>query len=319
MTILSYFGWNAYPIARLGNDNAARLLVQDMERWGVKGDYLNQSEDGRTPLIIERISRTNGITRTRFEWICPICSKRFPKRKQLCEEEIDRIIINAPVPRVFYMDRVSASTVKLARYYKSRGAIIFFEPSLIGNQDLFQEMLRITDIVKYSKERLVATGQSLESGLCPIEIETLGHHGLRYRTQSRRNVKLEWVERNSFVVTNPIDPVGAGDWCSAAIINQLFRNEKGHIEDLSRNQIDDAILCGQAFASLSCNEEGARGIMYSQKKGPLITSLYRLIGGEQARSWPKRRWMQEKSLLHFRLNSDFCNEFHPQSNQKHIS
>ena len=36
LTALSFLGWNAYPLARLGSDGASELVVQDLERWKVR-------------------------------------------------------------------------------------------------------------------------------------------------------------------------------------------------------------------------------------------------------------------------------------------
>src|ERR1044071_1853044 len=36
MSILSYLGWGAYPVARLNGDDASKQVLQDLERWGVR-------------------------------------------------------------------------------------------------------------------------------------------------------------------------------------------------------------------------------------------------------------------------------------------
>jgi fructokinase len=40
LTILSYFGWNSYPVARLGNDQEGNRIMEDMKRWNVKTDFV---------------------------------------------------------------------------------------------------------------------------------------------------------------------------------------------------------------------------------------------------------------------------------------
>ena len=55
LTILSYMGWNAYPIARLGNDVEGRRIIQDMKRWNVRTKFIEVEAGSNSPRVIERI------------------------------------------------------------------------------------------------------------------------------------------------------------------------------------------------------------------------------------------------------------------------
>ena len=39
LTALAYLGWNSYPIARLNDDAASRVVRADLTRWGVHLDH----------------------------------------------------------------------------------------------------------------------------------------------------------------------------------------------------------------------------------------------------------------------------------------
>ena len=55
LAILSYLGWNSFPVARLKLDPPARLVLKDLARWGVHTEFATLSPHARTPIVIERI------------------------------------------------------------------------------------------------------------------------------------------------------------------------------------------------------------------------------------------------------------------------
>src|ERR1700674_1586838 len=57
LTVLSYLGWQATPVARLSPGPAAEQVSSDLRQWNVATDYLSVDADGSTPTIIQRIGR----------------------------------------------------------------------------------------------------------------------------------------------------------------------------------------------------------------------------------------------------------------------
>lgn len=53
MMILSYMGWDAYPIARLDGTRDTTRLLADMKKHGVHTDFVS-TLDGKTPVIVQR-------------------------------------------------------------------------------------------------------------------------------------------------------------------------------------------------------------------------------------------------------------------------
>ena len=67
-------------------------------------------------------------------------------------------------PRVFFTDRVSPAAIEMARRYANRGAIVYFEPSGIGDEKLFRRMLEVS-VCERNRETREQGG--VETPLCP--------------------------------------------------------------------------------------------------------------------------------------------------------
>lgn len=278
LAILSYLRWESYPIARLGNDEAATKLLNDLEGCKVRTSLITQSVSGSTPIIIEKLSMTrNGTPRHHFEWICPNCGTWLPKYKPVLAKSVEKIINEMPKCQVFYFDRVTRSSIELAKANKTQGALIVFEPSGIKDKKLFSECLQIADIIKYSHERLGKTQELTQDISVPLEIETFGAEGLRYRLGCKDKRKIKWKTMLAYPVKKLKDAAGSGDWCSAGIIHLLGYDGRKSFEESNEKDIHSALSFGQALAALNCYYEGARGSMYNisrQKFEELIKDIW---------------------------------------------
>lgn len=280
LAILAYLGWRSYPTAILGNDFAAELVLEDLKRFGVKIGFLKKSGRRRTPIIVEKIrTQGRGTPRHRFVWTCPKCGAWFPGYQPVPALEAKKIVGKMPKPSVFFFDRVSRGALELARASAERGAIVVFEPSGIRDERLFLEAVQLSDILKYSHERL---GQFLESirYKCPVlEIETMGGDGLRYRSRNGSKAVSAWKEMAAYPIRDVRDTAGAGDWCTAGVIHALGSKGRKVLREASAGQIKDALRLGQALAALNCRYEGARGPMYTLRKKELEAAVKRIQQG----------------------------------------
>jgi fructokinase len=268
ITILSYLGWDCYPIARLSNNVAGDILIHDLLRWNVKDDLLTLSDDGSTPVIIHRILRsTSGEARHKFEFKNPEDGTYLPSYKATLLKSVPAVLDKVSEGNVFYFDRLSPSTIEMAKGYKKKKTIIFFEPS--SNKDLkgFEECLKIADVVKFSNDRISNYSELFPKGIAPLEIQTLGKDGLQFRLKGSAS----WQNVPAFSVDGVLDSAGAGDWCTAGIIMNLFGSKP--ISRISESDIFRAIRFGQALSALNCRFEGARGLMYNASKRELFDIL----------------------------------------------
>ena len=259
LAILSFLGFNSVPIARLGTDKAAEVLISDLESMGVNCEHVQCDPAARTPRVVEFLPESSGRAH-RFVFTCPTCQRRFPRRSEPIFEQADESIRQVN-PALFFFDRAGSTTIKLAIAARELGALVMFEPDSFANNSKFDKALQMSDIVKYSAQRV---GQSIEPWLRKIDkkprlvVETMHGRGLRYVTR-RGLADLEWNHQEPFQVRSPVDQAGAGDWCSAGLIARLLTI--GAIDRWREGTIHQALAFGQALAAASILFKGPRGYL----------------------------------------------------------
>lgn len=260
---LSYMGWEALPLGRLSDDVAGDFVRKDLKRWGVDTQFLGLSPVAASPIVLEKIELSkNGVPKHRFLWNCPDCNGYFPPFKPVLQSSVEFLKSEKKDADVFFADRVSRSTVELARYYGSKGTLIYFEPSAAGDAKLFREMLQLCDVLKYSTQRARSFSELLRDHKAHLEIETLGEDGLRFRTRHSFGV---WNSVPAFEIKIK-DTAGSGDWTSVGLIESMFRDGREDLAGTSREDISSFLEHAQALAALNCQFEGARGAMYQMSR-----------------------------------------------------
>jgi fructokinase len=277
LAILGFLEWHSYPIARLANNRAGDELVKDLVRWHIHTDHLQRNEDGRTPIIIHRIKRDrNGNPIHRFEFRDPETGSWLPQLKPITKNLAAEILQKNLLPDVFYFDRLNPGTFELAKNLRSKGTIIFFEPSSIKDKDQFEQFLAVTDILKYSHERLPDYKALFPSPMCLLEVETRGKEGLIYRSKNNE-VPTHWHVIPGFILGAIQDAAGAGDWCTAGIIHLLCAGESKELFKADVKRLHKALLFGSALGAMNCFYDGARGLMYHYSREKLLSEVEHFI------------------------------------------
>jgi fructokinase len=265
LSILSFLNFKSFPISRLGDNDATDLLLEDLQQWGVHLNFIEREEKGSTPIIIHRILNTPfSEPKHRFEFRNPNNGKWLPSYKPVLAKKVEEITNSLPKCDVFYFDRITRSSIELARFAKNQGALIFFEPSSNKDTKLFNECLELSDVIKFSNQRIKSFKTDYPEINVKLEIETLGKEGLNYRFNSN-----EWKKINSYKIVNEFDTAGAGDWCSAGIIEKLI-SDGNDISHIVESEIILALKYGQALGAINCMYSGARGIMYEIEKSNIL-------------------------------------------------
>lgn len=259
LSILAALGWGASPVGVLGDDMAGRAIRHDFERVGADIRLLLGSMARCTPVIfqhqLDRQACNNEATH-RFTFACPTCGGR---RRPHWDDDPEFVDVRADLPpaSVFYLDRPTQLGVAIAEQYASRGTVVVFEPSAVGEDlDLFVRAARAAYIVKYADERLGDLGAY---HLRPdgVEIQTRGSHGLRFRAGTPDR---SWTYLPAFRLPFVHDTAGAGDWCTAGMLYELFSTTRT-AWTADQEVIEYALTFGQALSTLNCMTEGARGLL----------------------------------------------------------
>ncbi|WP_433934233.1 PfkB family carbohydrate kinase [Sorangium cellulosum] len=284
LTILRYLGWKSVPVARLADDRARAVVQADLMRWGVDVRFLGLAPQTPTPIIVERVLRTeNGEAVHRFSWTCPCCGAWLPRYRPVGARASEQVVSEIPVPTVFFFDRPSPGAVALARNYAAAGALVMFEPSASGDRAAFEPALAIADIVKYSEQRFAKLPAHRPSGGRRLEIQTLGVDGLRYRIGTGRRAG-SWRHLPAIAARDVSDTAGAGDWCTAGLLTQVAAGARSGFAEVGDEEVEAALRYGQALSAWNCRFEGARGGMYDQSRRDFEREVDALLkGSDQAK------------------------------------
>ena len=284
LAILSFLGFEAVPIARLGTDKAADVLIADLQSVGVDCQHIQRDSEARTPRVIEFLPHELGEAH-RFAFTCPMCQRRFPRRSEPIFERANGLIRNVH-PALFFFDRSGPATVKLASEARESGALVMFEPDSFADSKGFNQALQVSHIVKYSAERV---RQSIEPWLHKTDtgprlvIETMDGRGLKYAIRPGRPSELTWRFQTAFAVRDLVDQAGAGDWCSAGLIARILTNGP---RGLWRHRtIGRALAFGQALAAASISFVGARGYLENASQRTVLRVAVSTIRQGRVPEW----------------------------------
>jgi sugar/nucleoside kinase (ribokinase family) len=276
--ILSYLGWTAFPLARLGKDFAARFVSEDLKKWKVRLEYVLQDAAIQTPVVIERINNDkHGHPQHRFSFTCPSCGAWLPSYRSMTLNSLEKPLEQVEAD-VFFFDRVSPASVQAATHFASKGCVVFFEPSGIGDPRLFQKAIEAAHVLKYSHQRVREMAELPSRPNPLLEIETLGDEGLRYKAR-KGNRMSGWKSLTSLSAPLIKDTAGAGDWCSAGIISTLGAKGLRGFEKVSTEQLEAGLRYGQALAAWACGFAGPRGGMYETSRAALQKIVQNILAG----------------------------------------
>jgi sugar/nucleoside kinase (ribokinase family) len=264
LTNLACLGWDAYPLADVGHDEAGRRYRRDLERWGVRLDLVADCADQETPVIVHHLRDGEHSFSSR----CPFCGYDLQYYEPVPLGRVEERLPRVPRADVFFFDRDSPGSLLLARHCRDQGALVVYEPNYAGPESQLDEALAVAHVLKFSRDKL---GELAESGRLDgpeLIIETLGGDGLRFLD---RRVG-EWEHLPAYRVPVVRDAGGSGDWCTAGFLclNRVNRGE----------QYREALRYGMALGAWNCAFEGARGGLYHVDRQTMMRDVLRLAMGE---------------------------------------
>jgi fructokinase len=247
---------SVFPLLALGDDEVGNSLVDEFVRAGADTRYISRRYGMSSPILAQRLDTDSG--QHSFSFICPETKKNLPQYFSVDEAEVEgaRPLLSACA--VFYTDRLNPSTFRAMQTAAESGSIVFFEPSAVDDEELFDRAIELCSVVKYSSERLSdrLNERRLKAGA--IAIITYGSDGL----EVRKNHESAWCA----AVRAPIvrDTCGSGDMVSVGIIDWMLTNHRCGAAQLSLHDFLFGVVAGQRLAAFNCAYPGARGIFLNQ-------------------------------------------------------
>lgn len=295
LSILAFLGWESLPLVNLGRDHVGATIHREFTKLGANMRHVRLDRGLTSPLIYQFAGEPSEAPRYSFS--CPVCGQTRRFHENLVDSGGDEFLRCAAESNVFFFDRVTSGTVRMAQAARHGGAFVFFEPSRISeDRNLFDAALSCAHVVKYSVDRIrEPLDHHLSSGF--VEIQTLGARGLRFRKHS---LAPDWVKLPAIRTNSIADTSGAGDWCTAGFLHALFAHGGTEVRDLGYNDIYRSLRVGQSIASLSVGHVGARGMMRAWKPTDTLEMAQQILDGGNTPDWIS------PAHAHRRLNSVCC-------------
>lgn len=267
---LSYLNWKSTSLFRVGSDIAAKILMSDLIKSGVDIKNISIENEISTPRVIEKLNSNGKYAKHKFLFQCPVCKLNLPRFRSPKIDCVGNFHSKNKNSTIFFFDRVSDSTLELARKYRESGSLIFFEPHHVKNTPKFNEAISLCHILKFSgKEKkqsingndFHSTMKKIRSLSSALIIKTIGEYGLYFSPYASKN----YFYKDCFKLNKIYDSCGAGDWCTVGFLFHLWnlnKNSNFVLTESIKNWkiINNALNFGQILASFSSLFIGARGL-----------------------------------------------------------
>ena len=239
------------PVLVLGADPVGDDLVSEFTEAGADTRYIFQRAGVASPVLAQKLDVEFG--QHTFSFICPETAEPYPRFRPIAPEEVHKAESVLSACSVFYTDRVSDGIVEAMETAAKGGAVVYFEPSGIGDQRLFARAVALATIVKCSSDRLGDLWGAVTLRDGAIAIVTRGADGLDI-SQSGRTIRCPG--QSAPVVR---DTSGSGDMVTVGLIDWILAGHNHHGSP-QLDEILQGIAAGQRLAAANCAFAGARGL-----------------------------------------------------------
>jgi fructokinase len=269
---LAFFGWQSTIAAVVGGDEAGARLRRDLGRARVDTRYVAVQQQSMTPQVIHEVLDDGH----RYHFRCYDCGRRLAKSLPPPEALAARILDEQSDPDVFFFDRASRFSVALAEAYAKRGTLVFFEPATRGRRHLVARGYAAANVVKCADDSRTHLQARLYRRDKRTFIVTSGAKGVRLRHGTGRIRRLPAVATPAVV-----DEAGAGDWTTAGLLYALLAKDVA-ARTFTEEEIERAVVWGQAAAALNCASRGARGLARSRQAAAVVRDVDAVLAGSPA-------------------------------------
>lgn len=266
---LAMLGHRVSPILTLGDDEVGMRLLNELRRAGCFTKYVFRDSHEESPVTIEHLDVR--LARHSFSSVCPETRRSFASYRPLEEHRAREAKEAVRLAALFYVDRLSPTTLHAMEEASRSGAVVFFEPNAIKDLALFRRAVALVDILKISEE--VVSGVDFASGeQPPYFIRTHGSSGLSLTTGT------EHVVLPSVAAPRLVDTCGAGDMVTIGLIHALMSTRSKH-RAIALEDVCSGLLMGQWLAAQNCAFIGARGLFHAFD-GDTIREALTMVPGD---------------------------------------
>ena len=248
---LAMLSHNVAPVLRLGDDEVGDELVLEFAQAGAWTQFIRRWPGRSSPVLAQHLDTRSG--QHSFSFVCPETERDFPRYEPIEGDEVDKARSALKACQVFYTDRVSPGIVQAMETAADAGAVIYFEPSAIGDHDLFSRAIALSNIIKCSSDRLddLLALATLQEGA--VAIVTRGADGLDLWHDNQRT--------HCPAIPAPIvrDTCGSGDMVTVGLIDRILDQVTSYRSPAFEN-ILEGVMAGQRLAAANCAYPGARGL-----------------------------------------------------------
>lgn len=243
---------SVFPVLAFGDDVVGNVLLEEFLRAGADTRYISRRSGIPSPVLAQMLDSDMG--QHAFSFICPETDEDFPRYCPIDELELEEAKPALSTCSVFYTDRLNRSTFRAMQTAAQSGSMVFFEPSAIEDDDLFDRAISLCSVIKYSSDRLSTRLSELTLRQGSIAIVTYGADGLEVRQDGQR----AWCRAIRAPVVR--DTCGSGDMVSVGIIDWLLLHYRRSSARPSFYDFLAGVVSGQRLAAINCGYAGARGI-----------------------------------------------------------
>lgn len=259
------------PLLVLGADDVGEQLVSEFKEAGAETRFIFQRPEIDSPILAQQVDVDTG--QHSFSFICPQTEMSFPRYWPIDREVVRAAEVVLTHCSVFYADRLSEAIVEAMETAASAGAVVYFEPSVIGDWRFFERAIRVASILKFSSERINDFPGLERLSANAVLVMTKGADGLELRQGAAT------YQYNAIPAPVVRDTCGSGDMVSVAIIDRLLSQRSDRRASLLPQalleEVVQGVCAGQRLAAANCAYVGARG--FFRQKG--VEAVRRLLDG----------------------------------------
>src|SRR5260370_29273212 len=140
------------PLVSLGHDSVGCSLVDEFEKAGADTRYITRRQGIASPILAQRLDMNSG--QHSFSFVCPETNELLPGYRAIDDADVDHAQSVLDACSVFYTDRLTDAILRAMETAARSGALVFFEPSSIDDENLFGRAIQLSSILKYSSQRI---------------------------------------------------------------------------------------------------------------------------------------------------------------------